>query len=86
MTQDDRDPLPVIPGLAVRPQETEQTSTEQGPAPADFATREAPPIPAPSGKHLGAEEVTALLGDGSEEVEANRALEGAEGLSPDTES
>lgn len=85
MTQDDRDALPVVPSLAVRPAQTGQTPAEQGPAPADFATREAPPVPAPSGERLGAGEVAALLGDGSQAVEANQALEGAEGLNPGTE-
>ncbi len=86
MTQDDRDTLPVVPGLAVRPGQTDVApSAEQGPAPADLATREAPHVPTPSGEGLSADQVSALLGEGTREVEMNHALEAAEGLTPGTE-
>lgn len=87
MTQDDRDTLPIVPSLAVRPGQTDAApSAEQGPAPADLATREAPHIPTPSGEGLSADAVSALLGESGQEVETNFALEQAEGLTPGTES
>ncbi|BDP40335.1 hypothetical protein DAETH_03040 [Deinococcus aetherius] len=87
-SDDDRDALPVNPTLAVRsePQTDDQTA-EQGDAPAGFATRPASGVPTPSGDHLNAAEVTALLGGGGEdEVETTHTLKRAEGLNPDTES
>lgn len=47
----------------------------------------APPVPLPSQDGLSAQEVTALIGGGdASAVEANMALEQAEGLDPATES
>lgn len=88
MTPDDHDPLTVVPTLSVRSGQPqgEHVPAAQGPAPADLAGREAPPVPSPSGDGLSAREVAALIGADRGEEETNLALEAAEGLSPGTES
>ena len=86
MTPDDRDPLPVNPTLL--PHQTpppEHQPAEQGPMPADLP--DAPQLQRPTGQHLSAQEVTDLVGGGDGSiVEANEALEQAEGIDPITES
>lgn len=86
MTSDDRDRpgLPVVPSLRVRqPPASTATPAAQGPAPADLAGREAPPVPPPSAEGLSAAEVSALVGEDAAVTETNRALDEAEGLDPD---
>ncbi len=62
--------------------DTETTSAEQRPPPADIATRPVPPTPAPAGNHLSSEQVAALVGSDGTADEANRDLSGAEGVDP----
>ncbi|PIG99245.1 hypothetical protein [Deinococcus sp. UR1] len=63
----------------------EHRPAEQGRAPADLPP--APAVPAPSGDALSAREVEALMGGADASMtEANRALDTAEGIDPDTES
>jgi len=90
MTPDDRDPpgLPVVPSLRVRqpPASDAGTPAEQGPAPADLADREAPPVPPPATEGLSAAEVITLAGGDATMTEANRSLAASEGLDPDSSS
>ena len=83
---DDRDVLPVNPTLL--PHQTpvpEHRPAEQGPMPDDLP--DAPPVPLPAQDGLSAREVTALIGGGdASAVEANQALEQAQGIDPGTES
>lgn len=62
--------------------DAEPTVAEQGPLPADFATRPVPPTPAPAGEHLSAEQVAALVGSDETADETNRDLNAAEGNAP----
>lgn len=59
---------------------------EQGDAPADLSERPAPPVPTPSRAGLSAGEVARLSGGDEGAVDANNALERAEGVVPDDES
>ncbi|GGK24063.1 hypothetical protein GCM10008955_17060 [Deinococcus malanensis] len=93
MSQDDyqpdrTDPLPVNPTL--RPHQSPpavHTPAEQGPAPADAATRPASGIVTQTGEGLSTDEVTALIGGAdASATETILSLETAEGLDPQTES
>lgn len=92
MSQDNRDrntdPLPVNPTL--RPHQSppqEHIPAEQGPAPADAASRPASGIVTQPGEGLSTGEVTTLLGGAdASTTEANLSLETAENLDPHTES
>lgn len=85
MTDDRRDALPVVPNLSVREDAPEtEVRAEQGPAPTDLAGRAAPPVPTPSGEGLSAAEVARLTGDGEEAAAADRDLNRAEGVDPDS--
>ncbi|WP_295814446.1 hypothetical protein [uncultured Deinococcus sp.] len=86
MPTDNRDPLPVNPTLMphTEPVRDDQPA-EQGHLP--DVLPDAPGVPVPTTDGLSAQEVTDLVGGGDASmVEANRALEQAEGLDPDTES
>ncbi|GHF56675.1 hypothetical protein HNQ07_003687 [Deinococcus metalli] len=85
-TPDDRDPLPVNPTLmphhAPAP---EHGSADQGPIPDHLP--DAPAMLPTSTEGLSSQEVTDLVGGGDASiVEANEALEQAEGVDPVTES
>lgn len=85
MTDDRRDALPVVPSLSVRQGDTpDRGPAAQGPAPADLAERPAPPVPTPSGEGLNAAEVARLTGGGDEASGADRDLNRAEGVDPDS--
>ncbi|WP_221089496.1 hypothetical protein [Deinococcus aquaedulcis] len=90
MTPDDpttpRDALPVNPTLAPHTAPAaDHRPAEQGPAPDHLPP--APAVPQPSGDGLSSAEVTALVGGADPSMmEANLALESAEGLDPTTES
>ena len=86
MTDYRRDPLPVVPSLSVREDapESQDGRAEQGPAPADLAERAAPPVPTPSGEGLSAAEVARLTGTGEDTAAADRDLNRAEGVDPDS--
>ncbi|WP_309571288.1 hypothetical protein [Deinococcus sp.] len=86
MTPDNHEPLPVnstlLPHQSPVP---EHQPAAQGPMPNDLPA--APHVQRPSGQHLSAQEVTDLVGGGDASiVEANEALEQAEGIDPITES
>lgn len=85
MTPDD-DHVPVNPTLSPRRAPAlEHQPAEQGRMP--DVLPEAPPVPLPSQDGLSAQEVTALIGGGdASALEANQALEQAQGLDPATES
>ena len=84
----DRPALPVNPLLSVRTGDTapDATSAAQGPAPADFAEREAPPTPLPSGQGLSAGQVEAMLSSHGEVdegvVQTNEDLAAVQGRDP----
>jgi len=61
------------------------TTAEQGDAPADLEERPAPDVPTPSRDGLSADEVARLTGQGEGTVNANTALDRAEGVEPDRE-
>jgi hypothetical protein len=64
---------------------TAQELTEQGNPPADLAERSAPHVPAPSRDGLSAAEVAHMTGQDESTVNANNALDRAEGVIPDDE-
>lgn len=78
------DPLPINPTLLPHTEQPERPHAEQGPPPADFATRPVPPVRSAERSPLLASEVTALVGKDEEAVEVNQALLEAEGEEPDT--
>ncbi|WP_291423698.1 hypothetical protein [Deinococcus sp.] len=63
-------------------QEADSLLAQQGPPPADFATRPVPPTPATAGEHLSAEQVVALVGSDETASDVNRTLESVEGIDP----
>ncbi|MPY65426.1 hypothetical protein F8S09_01795 [Deinococcus sp. SDU3-2] len=87
MNHDDRDVLPVNPTLRVRTplSPSDDRPAAQGPAPADLADREAPPVPTPAREHLSAEEVEALVGPDTGAGDTDRPLQLAGNLNPDME-
>lgn len=86
MPTDDRDALPV--NLTLLPHTDpvpDDQPAEQGEMP--DVLPDAPGVPVPTTDGLSSQEVTDLVGGGDASiVEANRALEQAEGINPDTES
>lgn len=85
MTPDDHQPLPVNPTLLPHHSRApEHQPAAQGPMPDDLP--DAPHVQRPSGQHLSAQEVKDLVGGDTSSVEANEALEQAEGIDPTTES
>ena len=93
MSQDDHQPdrpasLPV--NATLRPHQSPpavHTPAEQGPTPADAATRPASGVVTRPGEGLSTDEVTALIGGAdASTTEVNLSLETAEGLDPHTES
>ncbi|SMB96115.1 hypothetical protein [Deinococcus hopiensis] len=78
-------PINPIPNVRTREFAPDTMSAAQGPAPTDFAEREIPPTPLPSGQGLGAGQVEAMLsahGQDSAAVQANGDLAAVQGRAP----
>lgn len=84
MTDSKRDaPLPVAAELGVHAEQTQtQTAAEQGPPPADHASRPASGVEVTPHDGLSAAEVAAMTGGSEDSTDANIALEEAAGIDP----